>query len=139
MQMPWTRAVFEEAMRLYPPAPSINRAAITDDSWQDEKGETVTIEAGTTSAGHALDPASPHAVVGSPRSFHSLAVPAGKPRDRLTAISICPSASAPRICIGATFALQEAVIALGALLSRVSLRLCCGNQTMAGAEAYHAT
>jgi cytochrome P450 len=46
--MPWTRAAFEEAMRLYPPAPSINRAAITDDSWQDENGETVTIEAGTT-------------------------------------------------------------------------------------------
>ena len=32
-KMPHVRASFEEAMRLYPPAPSINRAAIRDDSW----------------------------------------------------------------------------------------------------------
>ena len=37
--MPWTRAAFEEALRLYPPAPSINRAAIADDSWTSPEGE----------------------------------------------------------------------------------------------------
>jgi cytochrome P450 len=36
-RMPLTRAAFEEAMRLYPPAPSINREAIEDDEYQDLK------------------------------------------------------------------------------------------------------
>ena len=31
--MPHVRAAFEETMRLYPPAPSINRAPIEDDTW----------------------------------------------------------------------------------------------------------
>jgi len=38
------RAVFEEAMRLYPPAPSLNRQAIADDAFGDiriEKGATI--------------------------------------------------------------------------------------------------
>ena len=38
-----TRAAFEEALRLYPPAPSINRAAIADDRFGD-----VEIKAGVT-------------------------------------------------------------------------------------------
>ncbi len=40
--MPQTRAVFEEAMRLYPPAPTISRDAIEDIEW-----EGVTITKGT--------------------------------------------------------------------------------------------
>ena len=42
-RLPMTRAAFEEAMRLYPPAPSINRAAIADDLYGD-----VEIKAGVT-------------------------------------------------------------------------------------------
>ncbi len=30
-KLPMTRAVFEESMRLYPPAPSLNRQALGDD------------------------------------------------------------------------------------------------------------
>src|SRR5690606_24772618 len=33
--MPLTRAAFEEALRLYPPAPSINREAIESDTYAD--------------------------------------------------------------------------------------------------------
>ena len=33
--MPFTRAAFEEAMRLYPPAPSINREPIEPETYQD--------------------------------------------------------------------------------------------------------
>ncbi len=39
--MPWVRASFGEAMRLYPPAPSLNRAAITDDRWTSPSGESI--------------------------------------------------------------------------------------------------
>ncbi|KAG1702729.1 Cytochrome P450 4A5 [Nymphon striatum] len=57
--MPQTRAVFEEAMRLYPPAPTISRDAIEDIEW-----EGVTITKGTQVADHALDVASSSIVLG---------------------------------------------------------------------------
>ncbi|WP_412050537.1 cytochrome P450 [Hoeflea sp. Naph1] len=115
--MPWTRAAFEEAMRLYPPAPSINRAAIADDRWEDGEGETVTIEAGTT-------------VLVMPWTLHRHTKLWDQPnayipsrflpenRGKIDRYQYLPFGVGPRICIGATFALQEAVIALGVLLSR---------------------
>ncbi|MCY0092875.1 cytochrome P450 [Hoeflea ulvae] len=114
--MPWTRAAFEEAMRLYPPAPSINRAAIEDDQWDNGKGETVTIEAGTT-------------VLVMPWTLHRHTLLWDQPgafipsrflpenRGKIDRFQYLPFGVGPRICIGATFALQEAVIALGVLMS----------------------
>src|SRR5690606_12914938 len=46
--MPMVRAAFEEALRLYPPAPSLNRAAIADDEWTSPDGRRVNIAAGVT-------------------------------------------------------------------------------------------
>jgi cytochrome P450 len=124
--MPWTRAAFEEAMRLYPPAPSINRAAIAEDEWHDGKGETVTIEAGTT-------------VLVMPWTLHRHTKLWDQPnayipsrflpenRDKIDRFQYLPFGAGPRICIGATFALQEAVIALGVLLSRY--RFDCTDET----------
>ena len=124
--MPWTRAAFEEAMRLYPPAPSINRAAIADDQWDNGKGETVTIEAGTT-------------VLVMPWTLHRHTKLWDQPgayipsrflpenRGKIDRYQYLPFGVGPRICIGATFALQEAVIALGVLLSRY--RFDCTDKT----------
>ncbi len=45
-KLPFTRAAFEEAMRLYPPAPSINRSPIKDDRYGDlllPKGANVLV------------------------------------------------------------------------------------------------
>ncbi|PHR23753.1 MAG: cytochrome P450 [Hoeflea sp.] len=124
--MPWTRAAFEEAMRLYPPAPSINRAAIVDDEWHNGEGETVTIEAGTT-------------VLVMPWTLHRHTKLWDQPgafipsrflpenRDKIDRFQYLPFGVGPRICIGATFALQEAVIALGVLLSRY--RFDCTEKT----------
>ena len=36
-KMPHSRAAFEEAMRLYPPAPTISRNAIQESQWKDLK------------------------------------------------------------------------------------------------------
>jgi cytochrome P450 len=115
--MPQTRAAFEEALRLYPPAPSINRAAISDDSWTSPKGERVEIEADVTVLimpwtlhRHELHWDRPRAYM--PERF----LPEN--RGSIGRFQFLPSGAGPRVCIGATFALQEAVIALAVLMHR---------------------
>lgn len=115
--MPVTRAAFEEALRLYPPAPSINRAAIADDSWTNAKGERVDIHAGMT-------------VLIMPWTLHRHELYWEKPRaymperflpenrGKIGRFQFLPFGAGPRVCIGATFALQEAVIALAVLMKR---------------------
>lgn len=116
-RMPWTRAAFEEALRLYPPAPSINRAAIASDRWTSPAGEVVEIPQGITVLimpwtlhRHALYWDRPRAFI--PERF----LPEN--RDRIDRFQFLPFGAGPRICIGATFALQEAVIALAVLMHR---------------------
>lgn len=115
--MPHVRAAFEEAMRLYPPAPSINRAAIADDEWVSPKGELVEIPAGIT-------------VLTMPWTLHRHELYWEKPRafmperflpenrGKINRFQYLPFGAGPRVCIGSTFALQEAVIALAVLMRR---------------------
>jgi cytochrome P450 len=116
-RMPHVRASFEEALRLYPPAPSINRSAISDDAWVAPDGERVEIPAGMailvmpwTLHRHQLYWDRPRAFM--PERF----LPEN--RDRIDRFQFLPFGAGPRICIGATFAMQEAVIALGVLMHR---------------------
>ncbi len=116
-RMPWTRAAFEEGLRLYPPAPSINRAAIAADRWTSPSGEIVEIPQGITVLimpwtlhRHALYWDRPRAFI--PERF----LPEN--RDRIDRFQFLPFGAGPRVCIGATFALQEAVIALAVLMHR---------------------
>jgi cytochrome P450 len=116
-RMPWTRAAFEEAMRLYPPAPSINREAIADDVWVSPKGERVEIPKDVT-------------ILVMPWTLHRHALLWQKPRaymperflpenrEAIHRFQYLPFGAGPRICIGATFAMQEAIIALGVLMRR---------------------
>lgn len=113
--MPRTRAVFEEAMRLYPPAPSINREAIETETYTFKDGKKVEIEKGTT-------------LLVMPWTLHRNRVFWDNPnafmpsrfwpenRGNIDRFQYLPFGAGPRICIGATFALQEAVIALALLL-----------------------
>ena len=116
-RMPYARAAFEEAMRLYPPAPSINRAAIADDSWTAPDGKTVEIPKGTTVLVMPWTLHRHEALWDDPRAF----VPARflpENRGRIDRFQYLPFGAGPRVCIGATFALQEAVIALAVLMGR---------------------
>ncbi|MBD9374425.1 cytochrome P450 [Rhizobium sp. ARZ01] len=113
--LPYTRAAFEEGMRLYPPAPSINRAAIATDRWTSPTGEVVDIPAGIT-------------VLIMPWTLHRHELYWEKPRafmperflpenrERIDRFQYLPFGAGPRVCIGATFALQEAVIALAVMM-----------------------
>lgn len=116
-RMPHVRASFEEAMRLYPPAPSINRDAIAEDRYTAPNGEVVEIAKGTT-------------VLVMPWTLHRHELYWEKPRlfdpsrflpgarEKIGRFQYLPFGAGPRVCIGATFALQEAVIALAVLMQK---------------------
>lgn len=105
-----TRAALEEAMRLYPPAPSLNRAAVDDDRLGGvaiPKGASVLIMPWIVHRHERL--------WASPRDF----IPARfLPADRgkIDRYQYLPFGIGPRVCIGQSFAMQEGVIALAALM-----------------------
>lgn len=124
--MPWTRAAFEEAMRLYPPAPSINRAALADDKWTSPEGKEVTIEKDTTVLVMPWTLHRHEKLWDEPRVFRpDRFLPENKAK--LHRFQYLPFGAGPRVCIGATFALQEAIIALGVLMH--SYRFHCPETT----------
>ncbi|MBK8457898.1 MAG: cytochrome P450 [Phyllobacteriaceae bacterium] len=111
-RMPVARAAFEEAMRLYPPAPSINREAIVEDRYGDfviPKGAQVLVMPWTLHRHRKLWD-QPDAFL--PSRF------APENRDAVDRYQYLPFGVGPRICIGAAFAMQEAMIALAVLMSR---------------------
>ncbi|MGV8939866.1 MAG: cytochrome P450 [Allorhizobium sp.] len=115
--MPHVRAAFEEALRLYPPAPSINRAAIADDVWTDPEGTRVEIPAGMTILVMPWTLHRHEMLWDRPRAFMpERFLPEN--RDRIDRYQYLPFGTGPRICIGAVFAMQEAVIALAVLMQR---------------------
>lgn len=110
--MPLTRAAFEEALRLYPPAPSINREPIETDRYRDlvlPRGAQVLVMPWTVHR-HRKNWVDPDAFL--PERFHP-----GN-RERIDRFQYLPFGAGPRVCIGASFAMQEAVIALAVLLGR---------------------
>lgn len=110
--MPYTRAVFEEALRLYPPAPSINREPIAEDEYKGFKipRKAQVLVMPWTVHRHRKLWDRPDAFM--PERFHP------ENRDRIDRYQYLPFGAGPRVCIGMSFAMQEAIIALAILLSR---------------------
>ncbi|QLF68900.1 cytochrome P450 [Peteryoungia desertarenae] len=116
-RMPHVRAAFEEAMRLYPPAPSLNREAVAPDRYEASNGEVVDIEKGTTILVMPWTLHRHELYWDRPRVFDpSRFLPEN--REKIGRFQYLPFGAGPRVCIGATFALQEAVIALAVLMYR---------------------
>jgi cytochrome P450 len=116
-RMPLVRAAFEEAMRLYPPAPSINRDAVEDDRFVAANGEVVEIAKGTTVLVMPWTLHRHELYWDRPRVFDPMRFMPGE-REKIGRFQYLPFGAGPRVCIGATFALQEAVIALAVLMHR---------------------
>jgi cytochrome P450 len=111
-RMPLTRAAFEEAMRLYPPAPSINREPIEADRYETlalPRGAQVLVMPWVVHRHRKLWD-DPNAFL--PARFHP------ENRERIDRFQYLPFGAGPRVCIGSAFAMQEAVIALAVLMSR---------------------
>ncbi|PZN52854.1 MAG: cytochrome P450 [Proteobacteria bacterium] len=111
-RLPLTRAVFEEALRLYPPAPSINREPIEPETFKSLyiPPRAAVLVMPWVVHRHRKLWVEPDAFI--PARFHP-----GN-RETIDRFQYLPFGAGPRICIGASFAMQEAIIALAVLLSR---------------------
>jgi cytochrome P450 len=118
------RAVFEEALRLYPPAATLTRQAIADDEILG-----VRIPAGTVVA---ISPYVLHRRRGlwdNPDAFDPGRF-LGERRERIDRFAYIPFGAGPRICIGMAFATQEAIVILANLLRAFRFDLVKGHQVM---------
>lgn len=117
----YTRMVFEESMRLYPPAHTISRQALEEDEVAGRrvrKGATIFIVPWLLHR-HRMLWERPDAF--EPERF---APERASARPRFAYI---PFGGGPRICIGASFAMTEALIILAMLGRRYRLRLVPGH------------
>src|SRR5579883_840609 len=121
-ELKWTRMVFEEAMRLYPPAHTISRRAIGEDRIGGVRvppGANITISIYVTHRNPNLWP-DPERF--DPERFAPEAVA------RRHRFAYLPFGGGPRICIGNGFAIAEAQIIIAAIAQRYRLRLVPGHK-----------
>lgn len=119
--LPITRSVIQETLRLYPPAFTLVRKAIAEDQF-----DNTTIPAGSIiliapwvlhrhenlwTRPDAFDPTrfQPHGLDNVPALAHRFAY--------------LPFGAGPRVCVGAQFALTEAIIVLAMLIQRFEITL----------------
>jgi cytochrome P450 len=119
-RLPFTRAVVDEALRLYPPAAFLGREALADDEIAGRPvraGTQLLISPWVIHRHRSLwqdpDLFAPDRFLGERRQ----AIPRG---------AYLPFGLGPRICIGQAFALQEIVAALAVILPRFRFRLVDG-------------
>ncbi|WP_240789559.1 cytochrome P450 [Pseudooceanicola onchidii] len=108
--LPLTRQIVDETLRLYPPAGLLSRTARAADTLCDREirpGDTVMVPVYALHRNRLL--------WDKPDAFDPARFANGTPVDRY---GYLPFGDGPRICIGMGFALQEAVIILSTLLSR---------------------
>jgi cytochrome P450 len=116
------RAVIEEAMRLYPPAAIITRQAIAADT-----AAGIAVPAGALTVVSTWVLHRHRLLWDAPEAFRPARF-LPENRASIPRFAYLPFGAGPRICIGAGFALQEAVLVLAALLRTVRLDLPAGAQ-----------
>ncbi|HEX8165736.1 MAG TPA: cytochrome P450 [Beijerinckiaceae bacterium] len=123
-RLAFTKAVVEEAMRLYPPVPYMSRAALEEDrigSLKIPKGSIVTIAPWVLHRHRRLWD-EPEAFV--PERFLA------ERRDSIDRFAYLPFGAGPRVCIGAAFSLQEAIVVLATVVRASRLELADGHAVM---------
>jgi cytochrome P450 len=120
-QLVYTRAVLDEAMRLYPPVPFMSRSALGDDrigALKIPKNSLVTIAPWVLHRHHRL--------WDKPEAFDPDRFMPGR-RESIDRFAYLPFGAGPRVCIAASFALQEAVIVLTGVVQAARLDLAPGH------------
>lgn len=116
--LPYIRQIVDEALRLYPPAGIVSRTALKKDTLGGREilpGDTVMIPIYALGRSKLLWE---DADAFRPERFAD--------RKAIDRYAYLPFGDGPRICIGASFALQEAVIILATLLSRFRFKPVAG-------------
>lgn len=113
----FTRMVIEEAMRLYPPVPFLSRQAVGSDRLGDVdvRPRSLVVVAPWVVHRHRLLWEEPDLF--EPERF------APDRRSLVPRFGYMPFGAGPRICIGAGFAIQEALVALAMIVQRFRFRL----------------
>lgn len=117
VHLPYNRAVVQESMRLYPPAPAVSRMPLHDD----------VIGGFKIKAGSLLScvPAIIHRDARfwkDPDTFDPERF-IGENQKHIYPFSYFPFGAGPRICVGESFALIEAQLVMATLVQRFSVRL----------------
>ena len=119
-KLPLIRQIVDETLRMYPPAAFLSRTAQTADTLcgrEVRPGDTVILPIYALHRHHDLWP--------DPDRFDPGRFADPKAIDRFAYL---PFGDGPRICIGANFALQEAVIILATLLARFRFKPIPGRE-----------
>jgi cytochrome P450 len=119
--LPLTRAVFDESMRLFPPAPGVIREAIHEDDIQGRRIPPKALIIVFSYATHR-DPA----WWDEPERFRPERFLPGEGTSR-PKFAYFPFGGGPRVCIGNTFALAEGPLILAALAQRFRLEPVSGH------------
>lgn len=118
--LPFTRMVIDETLRLYPPAAFLSRTALVDDVLCDrpvKKGDTVMLPIYALHRNELL--------WDDPDAFRPERFKNPKEIDRFAYL---PFGNGPRVCIGAQFSLQEAVIVLASLIQKFKFESIPGKE-----------
>jgi cytochrome P450 len=113
----YTRAVIEEAMRLYPPVPILSRECLADDVIRERAvpAGSIMLVVPWLLHRHPLLWDQPHKFI--PERFTP-----EWPR-RHAKFSYVPFSAGPRVCLGAAFGLTEAILCLATLAQAFTLRV----------------
>ncbi|SEQ95059.1 Cytochrome P450 [Amphritea atlantica] len=114
--LPFTRAVFEESLRLYPPVPLLSRQARSEDEIRGSKVKAGTIMLALPWLLHRHEKE-----WDNPNAFYPERFMPGNPKpDKFTYI---PFSVGHRVCLGLRFGLTEGILCLATLAQRYRLSL----------------
>ena len=119
----WTRAVIDETLRLYPTAPLIQRMAVAADTLHN-----VAIPAHSTVVYAPWVLHRHRKLWDRPEVFDPARFLPGAPV--IDRFAYLPFGAGPRVCIGASFALQQAVVSLATIVRRLRVDLLAGTTVM---------
>ncbi|HEX2652092.1 MAG TPA: cytochrome P450 [Xanthobacteraceae bacterium] len=117
VKLPYTRMIIEESMRLYPPVHTITRSPLADDEvcgHRIPKGSIVLIMPWILHRHRKF--------WDQPERFDPERFSSGRTASR-PRFAYLPFSAGPRVCIGAAFAMTEAVLLLAALAQRFRMRI----------------
>jgi cytochrome P450 len=116
-----THALVDETNRLYPPLAAISRVALEADELAGQKIRRGTMVVIAPYVLHRHRALWPNPEIFDPNRFLNGA------REKIDRYAYLPFGAGPRICIGATFAIQEAVIVLATIMRNFNLELAPGH------------